>query len=184
MLDVFIHYQKISVLQAEKSLKEKKKLIVTLLIERIISLLLSVTHTLLTVDWAGNKNFALERDGVFYMILWTFWGKYSLVAQLCQLRHQSLLPQAFPLATQALAVFVAAYTLSFLLSPLLHMKMQWFCDREQAITALQWCCEVEKRLLNDGSLVTQRVCPILHSPIAVMLFKALDCRLRGCPILS
>lgn len=176
-----------------KKLNSKKKLRVILLIERIISLLLSVTHTLLAVDWAGNKNFffALERDQVFYMgkeklILRTFWRKYSLVAQLCQLRHQRFVSPSISSRPDFVCVAapLAAYTLTFLLSPLFHMKMQLFCDREQAITAVQCCCGVEKRLLNGGSLVTQRVCLVLHSPIAVMLLKALDCRLRGCPVHS
>lgn len=65
-------------------------------------MVLSVTHTLLAINCGREEepSFAAERNGVLHMgkiqkdwvkeklILWTFWGKCSSVAQLCQLRHQ------------------------------------------------------------------------------------------------
>lgn len=165
-------------------------------------ILLSVTHIASNRPWAENQNLlfdsSVERTGVVYMvkihkvwvkqklILWTFWVKYSLGAQvspeICSPKH-FLTPlkqwhclHGCPIDHLHIHIFTVTSV------PHENAAVLWQRASNNCSPVLLWGGKYW--LLSDESLVTQRVCRILHSPIAVMLLKVLDCRPRGCPMCS
>lgn len=157
-------------------------------------MVLSVTHTLLAINCGGEEepSFAAGRNGVLYMgkiqkdwvkeklILWTFWGKCSSVAQLCQLRHQvspGICSPQHLLTPRQLWLCLCGCPAGHL-----HIHIFTVTPAPHENAAVLWeragnnCSPVLLRggkywPLNDESLVTQRVCLVLHSRIAVVLLK-------------